>query len=336
MKADAIHLLEPLEGRTMFASYTAATAKQLITVMTRANRSAEADTIALAAGATFTLKAADNFTYEEGGNALPVITPQGGALTILGNGATIQRSATAGTPAFRFFKVDFNASLTLKDVTLQGGLATPGSGIARGGAIYAGGASLGHVPLNLVNVTVQSNSAVGADGVSGLPWVGSVAPYGAQGGGIYADYFTAQGCIIRNNLAQGGRGAEGSTTSARNGGVGLGGGIFGGGSLTDCLMTGNAARGGTGASTGGGGGAAVGAGAYLYFGTLRGVTVTYNAANGGIGSNGTAGTAYAGGLYSAVGSLELDNFTISNVKYNTANGIEQHRRRIHVDRLRKL
>jgi hypothetical protein len=41
--------LEPLEGRTLFASYAAGNATELIAAMTQANSSAEADTIALAA-----------------------------------------------------------------------------------------------------------------------------------------------------------------------------------------------------------------------------------------------------------------------------------------------
>src|SRR5262249_55620890 len=59
-----------------------------------------ADTIALAAGATYTLATQDNAQY--GFNGLPVVyTP----ITIEGNGATITRSSAGGTPTFRLFHV---------------------------------------------------------------------------------------------------------------------------------------------------------------------------------------------------------------------------------------
>ena len=103
--------VERLEGRTLFASYAAASATELIASMTQANSSAEADTITLPAGATFTLTAVDNGRF--GPTGLPSITEAGGGLTILGNGSTIERSSAAGTPVFRLFDVDINALLTL-------------------------------------------------------------------------------------------------------------------------------------------------------------------------------------------------------------------------------
>lgn len=115
-----------------------------------------ADTIQLETDATYTLKEVNNQGIN-GNNGLPVIT---GKLTIEGDGATIQRSAASGTPAFRFFQVITNSALTLEDVTLQNGSAY------RGGAIY----NLGSVVLT--TSAVLSNTADrtggGIDGKNGF------------------------------------------------------------------------------------------------------------------------------------------------------------------------
>ena len=63
----------------------------------------------------------------------------GRALTIVGNGATIERSTAQGTPAFRLFAVDSGASLTLKNLTLSNGLAQGSGTAAEGGAVYTSG-----------------------------------------------------------------------------------------------------------------------------------------------------------------------------------------------------
>lgn len=87
-----MHHLEHLEGRTLFASYAAATVTELLSAMNAANASAVADEITLAAGATFSLTAVDNTSSTDGPNGLPVVVSNGGGLTIRGNGATIERS----------------------------------------------------------------------------------------------------------------------------------------------------------------------------------------------------------------------------------------------------
>ena len=81
-------------------------------------------------------------------------------LTIVGNGDTIERSTAAGTAAFRLFDVAPQASLTLQNLTLQGGLAEtwPSRIRGRGGAIYNQGA------LTLSGVTVANNQATPTGG----------------------------------------------------------------------------------------------------------------------------------------------------------------------------
>src|SRR5437016_1430451 len=76
-------LVEPLEDRAVPASFTAATVADLIADINTANLTAEADTISLAPGKTFTLTAVNN--ADHGATGLPVIAASGGGLTIVGN-----------------------------------------------------------------------------------------------------------------------------------------------------------------------------------------------------------------------------------------------------------
>jgi hypothetical protein len=139
-----------LEDRTLPSSYTAASVSDLIAAINAANQGGGANTITLAAGATFTLKRVDNTT--DGATGLPVIKA-GDQLTLLGNGDTVQRSSASATPAFRLFDVAAGASLTLENLTLQNGLAFGSWTAARGGALYNQGSLL------LSAVTVQDNIA---------------------------------------------------------------------------------------------------------------------------------------------------------------------------------
>src|SRR5262245_44372549 len=113
--------IEPLEDRAVPAGFTAATVAELIGAITAATQSAEADTITLAPGKTFTLTAVNNTGY--GATGLPVIAAEGGGLTIIGNGDVIERSTAKGIPRFSLLRVASGASLTLQDLTLQGGHA---------------------------------------------------------------------------------------------------------------------------------------------------------------------------------------------------------------------
>jgi hypothetical protein len=163
-------VLQPLEDRSVPSTFTAASINDLIADITAANTAGGSNTITLAAGTTFTRTAMDNTT--DGPTGLPVIAANDN-LTIVGNGDTIERSTAKATPAFRLFDVAAGATLTLQDLTLQGGLATAGSDFnhpnsATGGAIN----NLG--TLQLTGVIVQNNTAQGQTGQSAL------------GGGIYS------------------------------------------------------------------------------------------------------------------------------------------------------
>ena len=91
--------LEPLEGRALLTSYTAASVTALIADITAANTAGGANTITLSAASTapYVLTAMNNTT--NGADGLPVIAANDN-LTIVGTGETIERSTAAGTALF--------------------------------------------------------------------------------------------------------------------------------------------------------------------------------------------------------------------------------------------
>jgi hypothetical protein len=209
-------VLEQLEDRALLSNYTAASVADLIADINAANAAGGSNTIALVAGTTFVLSAADNTT--DGATGLPVVAAND-SLTLAGNGDTIARSTAAGTADFRLLDVASGGSLTLNNLTLQGGLAFGAGVSAEGGAIYSQGTLL------LNGVTVQNNSAQGSPGQSSSPG------QSAAGGGIYSGgSLTLQGCTVQNNQALGGSAL--SYAVDEDGGSGAGGGIYSGGSLT--------------------------------------------------------------------------------------------------------
>jgi hypothetical protein len=223
--------LERLEDRTLPSSVTASTVTDLIADIKAANLAGGANTITLSPGTKFTLTAVDNTT--DGATGLPVIAAND-TLTITGNGDTIERSTVAATPAFRLLDVAAGASLTLNNLTLQGGLAFGDGVSAEGGAIYNQGTLL------LNGVTVQNNTAEGYSGIAGGF---------ASGGGIYSNgSMTLQGCTIRNNQAIGGDGRSilGGPGNGVGGGVIVAGGTA---SLFSTTVEQNTAKGGKGFRT---------------------------------------------------------------------------------------
>lgn len=137
------------------------------------------DIVNLEAGTVYTLTE----TYS-GANGLTLITS---AVTINGNGATIERD-TAG-PDFRLFETDgvAAAALTLNSLTLQNGYLKYFSG----GAVLVGNQST----LTVNNSTISGNSALYGGGIFALPGSdvtitdSTVSANSAKydGGGIYND-----------------------------------------------------------------------------------------------------------------------------------------------------
>jgi hypothetical protein len=322
--------------------------KELITDLNSANSAGGTNTLNLYAGGVYDLTAVNNST--NGANGLPVISGGGKKtvadnLTIIGNGDIIQRDTSA--PAFRLFDVAQGASLTLENVTLQGGKASGSGAAADGGAIYNQGM------LTFLGATVQGNTAQGSDGAPGgvsknkkliIP---AQAGADAAGGGIWSSGVVnlQGGSIVQDNQAIGGQG--GFTFLPQNGGAGGGG--FGGGlyeaggsvSVTNATLAGNAALGGRGGfgesftgSISGNGGAAAGGGLYVAGGTLSmsNDTVKTNLALGGNGGGGdfspgaagSGGAGSGGGIYVGGGTVTLQDVELLSNRAQGGDGGEFH------------
>lgn len=139
-------------------------------------------TINLAPGCTYSFTAPYN-TNGAGSTALPVIKGLTAALTINGNGATLERSGAEGTPAFRLIEIGEGAALadpgarpsgqrqdvTINRLTITGGwIPAAGAGSGPGG----GGLFAAAKGVTLDKVTLADNAAAGCGG-------GVYAPYGS-------------------------------------------------------------------------------------------------------------------------------------------------------------
>jgi hypothetical protein len=328
--------LEQLEDRTVPSNFTAATVSDLIADINAANLAGGMNTITLTAPTTspYLLAAVNNTT--DGATGLPMIAANDN-LTIVGNGDTIARSTATGTPAFRLFDVAGGASLTLANLTLQGGLAFGAGVLAEGGAIYSQGT------LDLNGVTVQNNIAQGKNGAGGQ------AGQSASGGGIYSNgSLTLEGgTAVQNNQALGGGGGTHSRPgTSPTGGSAYGGGLYvagGMGTLINTTLFSNIAQAGPGgniyySSTFGGswpvgqpGGNAFGGALYVTGGTvtLNADTLSSNTARGGKGGSGIqmppgtsgpggrGGNGFGAGVYVSSGTVALTSNTLLS---NSAQG----------------
>jgi hypothetical protein len=334
--------LEQLEDRTLPSNFRVTTVHDLIADINAANKAGGMNTITLAANTTFILTKVTDTT--DGTTGLPLISA-GDAVTIVGNGDTIERSSASGTPAFRLFDVASGASLALDNITLQNGLEDGSGSPAQGGAIYNQGS------LTLSGVTVQGNSAVGSSGAN----ANSSKQNGsngqdAAGGGVWsnATLTVENGTLIKNNQALGGNGGnaflnnrnEGSFNSiGGNGGNASGGGVYmagGTANLTGVTFSGNLARGGVGGDgffilntvvNAGRGGDAFGGGLSVA-GTnvaLSSDTLQNNEAQGaniGYGANGSPnhGVGFGGGIFIASATVTLATNTVNSNTFGADNG----------------
>ncbi len=247
-----------------------------------------ADTIILASNATHTLTTFNNTSSDGIRNGLPQITSN---ITIDGNNATINRPINTTTAGFRLFYVSSTGSLTLNNLTLQGGsIQGRGAGIANLG---------GTVIVN--NVKLVSNASKLTTGSGG-------------GGGIYSSGGTV---TLTNSLIQGSMGgalnlAGGELTlnsstvfSNIDTGEGTCGGIFIAGTLVtlnNSTVTGNVSST-TAASNNKGGGITVSTNGTL---TLNNSTVTGNS------------SLYSGGGIRLVGATSSLTLLRSLIAGNTA------------------
>ena len=294
-------------GSASAATFTAACSgttgdpASLVAAINSANAAGGANVVRLGAGCTYTLTAVDNNWY--GPNGLPAIASD---VTIVGNGATVERSAQSGTPHFRLFFVgaDFAnpnttnyvspgpGRLTLQNLTLSGGLAKGGDSAAGGGGAGMGGAIFSQGTVIIDGSTLAGNTAQGGasgtgpgDGGGGIGTNAASGITGA-GGGFGAGSFGGGGGGGGDINGSGGGGAGFGTaeggSSATSAAAGAGGGPLNG-------MGGSGGHGTTTAGVGGdgsgGGGGAPGGGS-----TGGGFGQGGNAAGGGgVGGGGGAG-----------------------------------------------
>jgi hypothetical protein len=181
-----------------------------------ANAAAGPDTVVLGSGCTYLFDTWDNSWY--GPNALPPIASD---ITIEGHGAVIARDPSASH--FRLFFVGADPAdastasyvspgagvLTLRDVTLTGGLANGGDALRGGGGAGMGGAIFNQGTVIVERSAIVRNSAQGGSATNPAA--------AAAGGGIGA-----------NSTATAG-GGFGAVTSPTGGLGGSGGVVRGGG-----------------------------------------------------------------------------------------------------------
>src|SRR5205085_12196486 len=118
------------------------------------------------------ISAVDNTT--KGPSGLAVIRGEGAgatsySLTINGNGATISRSTSPGTPDFRIFTIDwdqnsFGAIVIVSNLTISNGRISTGT--AGDGISYGGGILIGASSLKMTNCTISNNMALQGGGIS--------------------------------------------------------------------------------------------------------------------------------------------------------------------------
>ncbi len=314
--------LERLEDRVTPTTITVGpTAANLVTAIDTADHLAGPVTLVLAKGADYVLTAPDDSGANPedhnwyGPDGLPAIDNN---ITLIGNGATIERDPNARSP-FRLFYVSGGeelppGSLTLQDVTLKGGLAQGGNGGGgSGGGLGAGGAIFNQGTLTLTGVTLNNNQALGGNGgnISGdikVP-VGSGGGMGSSGnatsgggfGGNFPGFYGGHGGSGDPVAGGGGggggflAGADGGPGSPGLGGIGGGNGGFGlvgdggdggpGDNFFDFGENGGNFGFGAGGGTGSGGGGGVGGGG--------GYSTQSFGGDGGFGGGGGAGAPFA-------------------------------------------
>jgi len=310
-------VLEQFEDRSLPSSYSAATVPALIADITASNAAGGANTIILTAPTTspYVLTAVNNGGTVQLGNVtaangLPVIAANDN-LTIVGNGDTIER--TTGSVVFRLIDVASQASLTLQNLTLQGGLVQTGWLVlheyynyygAAGGAIYNQGA------LTLSGVTLVNNSAIstaGGPGAGGAIW---------SSGSLTLE----NGTLLEGNLARGGEGLTSPEGTLLVPGAAFGGAVYvagGNANISNTTFTGkNIAYGGNLDNQVEYGFNSYGGALYVASGhvALTNDTVTNNWTQ----ASGEGAKGYGAGIYFASGTVTLTGDTVESNIFDEA------------------
>lgn len=287
-------------------AFTATTVAALIADINTANANPAQGpyTINLVAGGAYTLVAE---AATGSGTGLPTIL-SGVDLTIVGNGATIQRNGA--TTNLRLFLVNNGGTLQLTGLTLRNGLVAGAAGlnggngtgntggpgvVARGGAIYNNGTLVVRS-----SVVAQNGVSGGAGGNGGSGTSGSVI--GGVGGNGGAGGDAAGGAIFN-----GGKVTITNSTFADNTATG---GIGGNGGSAGIGTSGNGING-YGANGGSGQGGAIASVATLLQ-PVTNSTITTGSATGGVGGTGrnvigATGAGAGGGAFNGGSGLSLTN-----------------------------
>jgi hypothetical protein len=313
----------------------------LIAAITAAN-TAGGGTINLAPGCAYQLTSADN-----GENGLPVITTRIG---VNGNGATIAGNQTS----FRIFEVDGpGGNLSLQNLTITGGSADNGGGIANVGgtvtlnhtqvtgntATQAGGgiASVsdpaGVAKLTLNNSTVTGNNQTDPDNLGGggiVNILGTVTLNSSQvnrnsaqgfvGGGIASgDYLnfsdTTSFLTLNNSQVNGNTAPNGNGGGIQN--------LLGTATLNSSQVDGNTSLNGGGIASGPGNGGAPGATSQLILSKseVNGNTATAPVPQPGEGAPPISAGGLVNGGNATLNSTKVDNNTAS---HTSGGGIVNH------------
>jgi hypothetical protein len=243
-----------------------------------------------AAAISFDTDAPDNFWY--GPNALP---PIASTITIEGRGATLSVGGGV-SPRLRFFFVGADpqssatpgyntpgpGNLTLRNLSVHGGVQRGGRSKGGGAGAGLGGAIYNQGSLTLSGVTLSGNQAIGGGTVIGTADAGGgMATDGSGGGG-------AMGGVVPKGTGDAGLNG--------NGPAGLGG--AGGGVATGLAGAGSHNSGGTDGPAGNGGGGGGGSGPNSAF---------YNAGGGGGFGGGPGGLSERAGVTGQAGAGSFAN-----------------------------
>jgi hypothetical protein len=281
----------------------------LAAAIASANAATGEDVVALGAGCVYTLTEVANSWY--GPNGLPAISSD---VTIEGHGATITRAASA--PPFRVFFIGADPEnprtksyvspgtapgggrLTLREVTIAGGLAKGGDSYRGGGGAGMGGAIFSQGALVVERSTLTGNTAQGGSAQDSLAGragggVGS-SSVGSTGGGFGGGSYPGGGVGGSGTVGEWGGGGGAGFAVGENGNSNAGEGTdTGGGNRTGLGGNGDGA---SAAGDGSGGGANICCGKGASGGSFgRGGAGGPSGGGGGIGGGGGSSTFGGGG-----------------------------------------
>lgn len=266
---------------------------ELVEAINTANGTPAADTLRLARGCTYKLRAPDPV---HPGNGLPVITSD---ITIDGRGATIERDGHGKkVPKFRIIYVENTGTLTLKRTTIRGGYATDCPAFPDLVGVTCGGGISNNGSMEITHSKVTGNT--------------SASRLFAQGGGIDSPGRAAsvsESEVSGNHVVYDGDAPEGAAA---------GGGISNDGPLT---VTGSKIAGNTATVTADTRSIAFGSAVISFFGTT--IKDTVISGNRAFAEKGIARAAVANGIPEEFGSLTVEGGAVRDNVSDAPQGVAQ-------------